>query len=75
MTLRCILDGLLLPAVIRSREHPPIVAWDGDEAFPVEPVEAMYYEMVTATREELLQVEQVRYRLLKPANDFELLHR
>ena len=75
MTLRCVLDGLLLPAVIRAREFPPITAWDGDEAFPVEPVEAMYYEMVTATRDELLQVEQAHYRLLKPANDFQLLHR
>ena len=75
MTLRCVLDGLLLPAVVRSHRQPPLTAWDGDEAFPVEPVEAMYYEMVTATRDELLQLEQARYRLLKPARDFALLHR
>jgi hypothetical protein len=75
VTLRCKLDGLLLPALVRSRATPPILAYDGDEAFPVEAVEATYYEMVTATRDELLQLEQARYRLLKPAWDFQLLHR
>lgn len=75
MTLRCVLDGLLLPAVVRVRQTPPLTAWDGDEPFPVEAIEAGYYEVVTATREEVLQLEQARYRLLKPADDFELLHR
>jgi hypothetical protein len=75
VTLRCVLDGLMLPAVVRARCIPPILAYDGDESFPVEAVEATYYEMVTATREELLKLEQARYRFLKPAWDFQLLHR
>jgi hypothetical protein len=70
-----VLDGLLLPALVRSRAAPPVVAFDGDEAFPVEAVEATFYEMVTATRDELLQLERAKYRLLKPAWDFRLLHR
>ena len=52
-----------------------MTAWDGDESFRVEALEAMHYEMVTATRDELLQLEQARYRFLKPAPDFALLHR
>ncbi len=75
MTLRCILDGLLLPAVVRSHEQPPLTAFDGDESFRVEALEALYYEMVTATHDELLQLEQSRYRCLRPAGDFQLLHR
>lgn len=67
MTLRCVIDGLLLPAqVFRGG---PVVARDGDEAFGLEAVEAMYYEVVAATPEELLEVRP-RYRLLKIANDF-----
>jgi hypothetical protein len=75
MTLRCILDGLLLPAVVRLKPGAPLTAWDGDEPFDVEPVEAVYYQMVTATRDELLHLERAQYRLLKPAHDFQLLHR
>ncbi len=75
MTLRCVLDGLLLPAVVRSKPYASLTAWDGDESFDVEPVEAVYYQMVTATRDELLKLEQARYRMLRPAPDFQLLHR
>jgi hypothetical protein len=75
VTLRCVLDGFLLPAIVRARNNPPLTAYDGDESFGVEAVEALYYEMVTATRDELLQLEQARYRFLKPAGDFRLLHR
>jgi hypothetical protein len=75
MTLRCILDGLLLPAVVRAKPNSPLTAWDGDEPFDVEPVEAVYYQMVTATREELLNLARAQYRLLRPAPDFQLLHR
>ncbi len=75
MTLRCILDGLLLPAVVRWKPDAPLTAWDGDESFDVEPVEAAYYQMVTATRDELLNLERSHYRLLRPAPDFQLLHR
>jgi hypothetical protein len=75
VTIRCILDGLMLSAVVRSAEVPPLVAFEGHEAFPVEAVEALYYEMVSATRDEVLALETVHYRLLRPAEDFQLLGR
>ena len=70
MTLRCLLDGLLLHATLRA-EHPPVVAYDGDEAFGLEALEALYYELVTATPREMLELERARYRLLRRAEDFE----
>ena len=69
MTLRCLLDGLLLDAEFRPG-RPPLVAYDGEEAFRLEAVEAVYYELVEATPEEVLALEQARYRLLRPAADF-----
>jgi hypothetical protein len=63
------LDGLLLPATLR-REEPTLVAYDGEEGFAVEAVEAAFYEIVTATRAEMLGLERGRYRLLRRANDF-----
>ena len=69
MTLRCVLDGLLLPAVVRHGT-PPVVAFEGCESFPVEAVEALYYEMVSATADELLHLERANYRLLRRAADF-----
>ena len=48
MTLRCLLDGLLLPAHFRQGA-PPLLAYDGEEAFGLEAVEALFYEVVTAT--------------------------
>lgn len=72
MTLRCVLDGLLLPAVLR-RADPPLLAWDGDEAFPVEALEARYYEVVAATEDELLGLESAHYRLLRRADDFQCI--
>ncbi|MCI0461804.1 MAG: hypothetical protein L0Z62_33045 [Gemmataceae bacterium] len=72
MTLRCTLDGLLLHAEI-GLGADRLVAYDGDEGFEMEPVEAAYYELVSATREEILQLEQARYRLLRTALDFELV--
>lgn len=75
MTLRCLIDGLLLPAVVGTKPQPTLTAWDGDEAFHVEAVEARFYEMVSATQDEVLRLEQSHYRLLQPANDFRLLHR
>ena len=53
VTIRCILDGLMLPAVVRPAQVPPLVAFEGHESFPVEAVEALYYELVAATREEV----------------------
>jgi hypothetical protein len=70
VTLRCLVDGLLLPAVLRP-EAPALLAWDGDEAFAVEPVEALFYELVRATRDELLGLQAACYRLLRLAADFQ----
>ncbi len=72
MTLRCLVDGLLLPAALRPGV-PALVAWDGDEAFGVEAVEALFYELVAATREELLGLQSACYRLLRLAVDFRYL--
>lgn len=72
MTLRCVLDGLLLPAMLRA-EYPPLLAWDGDEQFAVEALEARYYEVVCATEDELLGLETARYRLLRRADDFKCI--
>lgn len=69
MTLRCILDGLLLPARV-GEDWPAVCAYDGDEAFGLEALEAMYYEVVEATPEEWLAVERAPYRLLRRAADF-----
>src|SRR4051795_3181749 len=66
--LRCMLDGLLLPAVLRAA-IPPIVVYDGDESFLLEAVEALYYELVEATDDERRLVQQ-HYRLLKVAGDY-----
>jgi hypothetical protein len=72
MTLRCKLDGLLLPAELR-RADPPLIAYDGDEPFGVEAVEANFYEVCTATLEELLGLERAHYRLLRRASEFVLV--
>lgn len=70
--IRCVLDGLLLPAVVRPAQ-PPLLAFEGRESFPVEAVEALFYEMVSATNEEILHLEKVHYRLLRRAEDFRVL--
>jgi hypothetical protein len=69
VTLRCVLDGLLLYATL-SNEPPMLLAFDGDEAFALEAIEGLYYEIVAATREELLAVERACFRLLRRAPDF-----
>jgi hypothetical protein len=46
------------------------VAWDGDEAFAMEALEAQYYEVVSATEEEIAGLEEAGYRLLRRAEDF-----
>ncbi len=71
MTLRCTLDGLLLHAEIIPGDGS-LVAFDGDEGFVMERVEAVYYELVSATREEVCQLERARYRLLRRAQDFQI---
>jgi hypothetical protein len=69
VTLRCKLDGLLLPAELRWSD-PQLVAYDGDESFGVEAVEASFYEVLSATLDELLALEQAHYRLLRRAGEF-----
>jgi hypothetical protein len=71
VTLRCLLDGLLLPAELVAG-RPALLAWDGDEGFRVEALEAEFYEVVEATAAELLGLERARYRLLRRADDFRL---
>ena len=56
-----------------GRRAIPVTAYDGDEAFGLEAVEAAYYEVVSADPEELLGLEQAHYRLLRRAEDFMLL--
>jgi hypothetical protein len=72
MILRCKLDGLLLFAH-RQPRAPVLAAYDGGEAFEMERVEAIYYEVAAATRDELLWLETAGYRLLKRSADFELI--
>jgi hypothetical protein len=69
MTLRCLLDGLLLPATLGAG-FPPLVAQDGEESFGVEALEAGYYELVRATADEVIGLERTSYRLLRRADDF-----
>lgn len=67
--LRCLLDGLLLPACF-LRGMSRLIAFDGAEGFPLEALEARYYEVVLASEQEWLHVERVPYRLLRRAADF-----
>jgi hypothetical protein len=67
--LRCVLDGLLLPAEFRPGT-PPLVARDGDEDFRLEAVEALFYELVCATCDEIALLQRTGYRLLRVAGDF-----
>jgi hypothetical protein len=67
--IRCTLDGLLLQAQI-GQGQGSLVAYDGDEAFRMEALEATYYELVSATPDELDRLRFARYRLLRMAEDF-----
>ena len=69
MIIRCLLDGLLLPAEVRS-EEAVLVAYDGDEPFCLEALEVLLYELVSATFDEMVRLQQCRYRLLRFAEDF-----
>jgi hypothetical protein len=69
LTLRCLLDGLLLPAVL-DQGQAPLLAFDGDETFAMEALEVLFYEVVSATPDELLGLERTHYRLLRRADDF-----
>jgi hypothetical protein len=70
VTLRCLVDGLILDATLCVVDRT-LVAYDGDEAFAMEALEALYYELVSATPEEVLGLETAHYRLLRRAEDFE----
>jgi hypothetical protein len=69
MLLRCTLDGLLLEAN-RNPAGSKLIAFDGDESFEMERVEGIYYELVAATRDDVIWLEQTGYRLLRKAPDF-----
>jgi hypothetical protein len=70
MVIRCVIDNLLLPAEIREEEGG-LVAYDGEDSFTLEALEALYYELVSATPEEMVGLEHFRYRLLRRADDFQ----
>jgi hypothetical protein len=67
--LRCTLDGLLLRAVL-DEDASSLIAFDGDEPFEMERGEAVFYELVSASREEMRLLQAMRYRLLSMAEDF-----
>ena len=69
MKIRCVVDGLLLYATLAA-EPPLVLIFDGDEAFALEAIEALFYEIVAATRTELLALERACFRLLRRASDF-----
>lgn len=59
--------------MLHAEMHPvrrSLVAFDGEEPFVLEAVEALYYELVSASRDELLLLERAHYRLLRRAADF-----
>jgi hypothetical protein len=66
--LRCLLDGLVLPATLDPATGT-ITAYDGDDGFDLEAVEAIHYELLAADPDEALLLEG-RYRLLRKAHDF-----
>lgn len=69
VTLRCTLDGLLLPAML-DEDRSILIAYDGDEPFEMDRCEAVFYELVAASREEIRRLQAARYRLLSMAEDF-----
>jgi hypothetical protein len=72
--IRCTLDGLLLPARI-DPSRGALVAFDGDEPFILDALEALLYELVSATRDEIILLQRARYRLLRLADDFQCADR
>ena len=72
LTIRCVIDGLLLNATLRG-VPPCAIVFDGDESFALEAIEALYYEIVAATHDELLGLERGSYRLLRRAADFQYI--
>ena len=71
MILRCTLDRLLLPAQVAPGSCR-LVVYDGDESFVMEAVEAVHYELVSATPDEMHVLRQACYRFLRTADDFRI---
>jgi hypothetical protein len=69
--LRCTLDGLLLPAQLDPATGA-LTVFDGAENFALEAIEAVYYQLTSATEQERLTLQR-HYRLLRPAADFQWL--
>lgn len=69
MLLRCTLDGLLLPTRI-DHAAKRLIAYDGHESFALQPIEAVYYEVVAATPQERDWLTLHPLRLLRFAEDF-----
>jgi hypothetical protein len=67
--LRCVVDSLLLPAEL-TPNSTALIAYDGDEGFSLEAVEALFYEVVSATCDEIVSLQRAGYRLLRFAEDF-----
>ena len=70
MKIRCLLDNLILHAEMHLTERA-LMVFDGEESFALEAVEALFYEVVSATLDEVVQLELAHYRLLRQAEDFE----
>lgn len=51
------------------RSTGQLVVYDGAEAFVMDAMEAVYYEVAAASRAEFLQLEQAHFRLLRGAAD------
>jgi hypothetical protein len=67
--LRCVVDGLLLPAEL-SHNSTALIAYDGEEGFCLEAIEALFYEVVSATFDEIVSLQRAGYRLMRLAEDF-----
>jgi hypothetical protein len=67
--LRCVLDDLLLEAQFIP-DAGKLEVFDGEESFVLEALEAVYYEVVLATKEDLIALERAGLRLLRRADDF-----
>ena len=68
--IRCTLDGLMLDADWLERAQV-LRAYDGAEPFLMDALEARFYQLVSATPQEMLILERSRYRLLRRAADFQ----
>jgi len=47
------------------------MAYDGVEGFRLEAVEALFYELVSATGDEIVLLQRAGYRLLRISEDFQ----